>query len=170
MKRQKRKKGSLVEPELYVCKWYRTAGLPETDISGPKYIHREWETVARVNHPNIVRYEDFAYDPGKAQLARLYMEYCPCGDLSQFMQPKHGQVDPQLSYHEGIQVLNQLAQALLYLHHGIFKFEEQLKLAMPIFKESESADAQYTWKAILHRDIKPANGWCPHRSGLLKLC
>ena len=167
-RRQARRKESRVEPELYVCKWYSTAQ------KGLKYVQREAAAVASINHPNIVRFQDFSYDLGKAQLARLFMEYCPQGDLSQFSPSTNRYADSRLSCYEGGQVLNQLAQALLYLHHGVFKSGEVLKLAKldfdvfrvedeaqpvnSVLQDFQSSQDSSEWSTILHRDIKPENG------------
>jgi serine/threonine protein kinase len=179
VKRQARSKNAKIESELYVCKWYPTAGLGHigsggTSISGWKYIRREAEVFASINHPNIVRFLDFSYELRGAQLAKLYMEYCPYGDLSQFARHRNTPDAPRLSYDEGGQVMNQLAQALLYLHHGVFKTDEELKLAkldFGVFKSEgglqlnadafphfETVQDLDRWKVILHRDVKPANG------------
>jgi serine/threonine protein kinase len=176
-RRQVRKKDSRVEPELYVCKWYSTVR------SGLKYVQREATAFASINHPNIVRFQDFSYELGKAQLARLYMEYCPRGDLSQFSRRTSRHTGSRLSYNEGGQVLNQLAQALLYLHHGVFKSDEVLKLAKldfdvfkvedesqpvnDVLKDFKSTQDHREWKTILHRDIKPANGIRQYVNGVL---
>lgn len=178
-RRQARGKNASTEPELYACKWYPTAGLGETSssgssINGLRYIQREAATFASINHPHIVRFQDFSYELGGARLARLYMEYCPQGDLSQFSNRHGSSNDPRLSYDEGLQVLSQLAQALLYLHHGVFRSDDVLKLAKldfnvfktedslrsvnAIFKEFDSAQNDTEWRTILHRDVKPANG------------
>lgn len=152
---RRRIEGKGVGKELFVCKWYSTAGTRENSISGPKFIHREWEILSGVHHPNIVAYEDFSYDPNGAQLAQLYLEYCPGGDLSQF--EKRGSKDNRLSFREGLQVLEQIAQALLYIHHGIYKAGNDLRL-VPSISESSLPGSRSGWDTILHRDIKPANG------------
>lgn len=178
-KRQPRGKGSRVEPKLYACKWYPTVGLSTTDpsgssISGLKYVQREAATFASINHPNIVRFQDFSYELGGAQLAKLYMDYCPYGDLSQFVRRPNDQTDPRMNPRKGIQVFSQLAEALLYLHHGVFKTDVRLELGKldfgvfkvegqsqevsSVFKEFESAQDLSDWKTIIHRDVKPANG------------
>jgi len=147
------KKGT--KKELYVCKWYRTSGLEPTAIGGPKFIHREWMILSSVHHPNIVGYEDFSYDPNGAGLARLYLEYCPGGDLSHHL--KKGPRDDRLEYQEGLQVLEQLIQALLYIHHGISKDGDSIELASSVPDALQHTDKE-KWVTILHRDIKPANG------------
>ncbi|KAK5728679.1 G2-specific serine/threonine protein kinase [Elasticomyces elasticus] len=147
-------------PELFVCKWYSTRARPD-GIYGSKYIDNEWKTLSGVQHPNIVRYEDFSYDPTGPRLAKLFMEYCDGGDLSQFMND-----DNRLEYKETVQVFIQIAQALLYLHHGVYKFDKKVRLATFVSSGPEAApvDTGLGWQAILHRDIKPANVFVSQRT------
>jgi serine/threonine protein kinase len=144
--------------ELFVCKYYRTSGVKQTDIEGPKFIHREWTILSSVHHPNIVSYEDFSYDPNGAGLAKLYLEYCSEGDLRRHL--KEGSQDDRLEYHEGLQVLEQLTQALLYIHHGVSRNGSSTGLASAISAGLQPAgeDDPTNWTTILHRDIKPENG------------
>ncbi|KAF7188182.1 G2-specific protein kinase nimA [Pseudocercospora fuligena] len=147
MRRRLRKSGAKFESGVYVCKWYKTAGVKTDSIGGPKYIHREYFTLSNLVHENIVRYVDFAYETKGARLARLYLEYCEGGDLSHYEQPG----GKRLSTMESAQVFHQVSQALLYLHHGVCKHGTKLELARSTLVELEQ------WQAILHRDIKPAN-------------
>jgi hypothetical protein len=146
---------------LYVCKWYRTSGVKQTSVGGPKFIHREWTILSSVHHPNIVAYEDFSYDPNGARLAKLYLEYCPRGDLSRHL--KGNSRDDRLEYHEGLQVLEQLTQALLYIHHGVSRNGSSTELASVVSAglQPTGEDDPTKWATILHRDIKPANGKAP---------
>jgi serine/threonine protein kinase len=156
VRKQKQKRGTPVK--LYVCKWYKTAGVGLTGIDGDKYIFQEWKTFRSLQHPNIVAYEDFSYDPNGARVAKLYMEYCPGGDLRLFQNA--GSQDNRLGVDEGLQILEQLAQALLYIHHGISKTADRLQLARPADSEPAlSHDGKASeWNSILHRDVKPENG------------
>ena len=151
VRRRIRETDSKVEPELYVCKWYKTGGVKLDSIGGPKYIQREYETLSSLRHGNIVRYVDFGYDPRGAKLARLYLEYCSGGDLRQYETAG----DKNLSTRQSAQVLHQVAQALLYLHHGIDKHDGKVRLART------TAGNVAEWQPILHRDIKPANSGVP---------
>jgi hypothetical protein len=146
------------QEERYVCKWYKTSGVMQTGIGGSKYIYREWSILSSVRHPNIVAYKDFSYDPNGAGLAKLYLEYCPRGDLSQHL--KKGSRDDRLNYREGLQVLEQLTQAILYIHHGISRNGDSTALAVPVPGSSQprGEDDPTKWVTILHRDIKPGNG------------
>jgi serine/threonine protein kinase len=65
-----------------------------------------------------------------------------------------------LQDYEALQVLEQLTQALLYIHHGVSLVEDSLKLAAasPVESQSSPDDLQAGWVTILHRDIKPTNG------------
>ncbi|KAF2174237.1 hypothetical protein M409DRAFT_49096 [Zasmidium cellare ATCC 36951] len=70
-------------------------------------------------------------------------EYCPGGDLSQF-ESGGGE---RLSTRECALVLHQVAQALLYLHHDIGKYQNKLEVARAPFATSGE------WHPVLHRDI-----------------
>jgi serine/threonine protein kinase len=122
--------------------------------------------LSSVHHSNIVAYEDFSYDPNGLRLATLYLEYCPEGDLSRHL--KSDSRDDRLHQREGLQVLEQLAQALLYIHHGVSREGDSLDLA-PSVSNSLLLPAKDDWIPILHRDIKPANGkaHCTHVSLLI---
>ncbi|KAK5742821.1 poly(A)-binding protein binding protein [Elasticomyces elasticus] len=165
LQQRRRGKSGPWRPELFVCKWYSTRARPD-GIHGSKYIDNEWKTLSGVQHPNIVRYEDFSYDPTGPRLAKLFMEYCDGGDLSQFMKARPGQDDNRLEYRETVQVFNQIAQALLYLHHGVYRFDGNLRLATFVNSEpeAETVDTGLRWQAILHRDIKPANVFVSQRT------
>jgi serine/threonine protein kinase len=159
VKRRARTQDAALSKELYACKYYVVEGQGPQDISGPKYIIREWHMLSKIEHPNILRYEDFAYDHDeRPRLARLYTEYCSEGNLSQFnlavTSPKK-----RLGVFEVAQVFYQLAQALLYLHYGIYKSGPVMKPVNAIQATSKKASAPCeTWLPILHRDIKPPNG------------
>ncbi|KAK5740839.1 poly(A)-binding protein binding protein [Elasticomyces elasticus] len=163
----KRRKGAheFWSPELFVCKWYSTRARPN-GIQGAKYVYNEYKTLSGVQHPNVVRYEDFYYDPTGARMAVIFMEYCDGGDLSQFVNSRPDQGDNRLEYRETVQVFNQIAQALLYLHHGVYKFDSNMRLATFVESEPEAeiVDTGLGWQAILHRDIKPANVFVSQRT------
>lgn len=53
VRRLVRKAGAKTEPELYVCKWYKTSGVKLDSIGGPKYIEREYATLSSLVHENI---------------------------------------------------------------------------------------------------------------------
>ena len=160
VRRRDRTKGAARSKELYACKYYAVSQLgTQHKISAPKYIYREWQMLRRIEHPNILRYEDFAYGPeGGLKVAKLYTEYCPKGDLSQFeidKAPKEKHLQPG----EVAQVFHQLAQALLYLQHGIHKSGPILEPAKAVRTvEHEPESPSDAWLAIIHRDIKPQNG------------
>jgi serine/threonine protein kinase len=86
------------------------------------------------------------------------LEYCSEGDLRLHL--KEGSQDDRLKYHEGLQVLEQLAQALLYIHHGVSRNGSSTELASTISAGLQPAgeDDPTKWTTILHRDIKPENG------------
>jgi serine/threonine protein kinase len=158
LRRKRGGKKGTTSRELFVCKYYRTSGVKQTDIEGPKFIHREWTILSSVDHPNIVAYEDFSYDPNGAGLAKLYLEYCPGGDLGRHL--KRDSRDDRLHQHEGLQVLEQLTQALLYIHHGISRNGSSIELASTVSAglQPPGGDDPTKWATILHRDIKPENG------------
>jgi serine/threonine protein kinase len=125
-----------------------------------KFVKRELEILRFCEHPNIVRYEDFSY--GGAGLdstpSILFTEYCALGDLDQF-NTEQGAYQ-RLNFEEGLQVFRQIAQALLYIHHGIFSSEGELRLAASahVAPRGSTRSHEDDWQTILHRDIKPSNG------------
>lgn len=153
--RRNRLKGSPLESRLYVCK-----ALNVTRQQGIRSVKRELDMLRECVHPNILSYKDFSYN-GKSldgKIARLYTEYCAGGDLDQFRFTEN-EGHQRLSFQEGAQVFRQLAQALLYIHHGISITEGRSVLAATAQTESSSRSrTQYKdWQTILHRDIKPGN-------------
>jgi serine/threonine protein kinase len=153
--RRARKKGSKSEPQLYVSK-----GLMSNPYVGMKNVKRELEILRFCEHPNILRYVDFSYGGTglDSRPTRLFTEYCALGDLDQFnIQKGNGK---RLSFEEGLQIFRQLAQALLYIHHGIFSSEGEPRLAAAarIARRGSTKLHEEDWQTILHRDIKPANG------------
>lgn len=163
MKRRARQRGSRwEEPQRFVCKYYSTASRDVNYIGGQKYVRRELENLRRCEHPNILRCVDFAYSPSPPRLAQLYTEYCPMGDLEQFEITNEIRRN-SLTHAECAQVFYQLAQALLYLHHGVSKTNSVLQSVAAAQIPAAGGQAgqpsgQQPWQAILHRDIKPANG------------
>lgn len=165
MKRRARRPGSQwEEPKRFVCKYYSTASRDANYIGGLKYVKRELANLRSCEHPNILRCVDFAFDPSPPRLAQLYTDYCPLGDLEQF-DIQNASRRSTLTHTECAQVFYQLAQALLYLHHGVSKVGSLLQ---PVAAHGPAATAaggqpgqrfiQQSWQPILHRDIKPANG------------
>jgi serine/threonine protein kinase len=144
--RRSRRPGAQLEREIYVSK-----KLSSDREGGMEYVRRELETLKICEHPNILRYVDFSY--GGAGLhstpPTLFTEYCALGDLDQFNAEQGGR--QRLSFEEGLQVFRQLAQALLYIHHGIYSSEGTLRPAVARLREGD-------WQTIIHRDIKPGNG------------
>jgi serine/threonine protein kinase len=115
----------------------------------------------KCEHRNILRYEDFAYSgrPWEDPNAKLYTEYCQQGDLLQFTATVDGP-NLRLNIEQGIQVFSQIAQALLYIHHGISLTLEGMPYMAEIHVPGVNGTrTQYSdWERILHRDIKPHNG------------
>lgn len=88
-------------------------------------------------------------------LARLYMEYCPEGDLRRFSYGPGDHVGRPLGIQRSAQVLFQLGTALMYIHHGIWRNGHQLQaVSLTTTVEVRYADS---WTTHLHRDIKPGN-------------
>jgi serine/threonine protein kinase len=89
----------------------------------------------------------------------LFTEYCAKGDLYQFTATA-GPPNLKLNVKQGVQVFSQIAQALLYIHHGISLTLE----GVPCMEEIRTARVNGAspqdgdWNTILHRDIKPQNG------------
>jgi len=155
-RRRNRLKGSPLQSQLYVCK-----ALSGTRQQGMRSVKRELDMLRECVHPNILRYEDFSYN-GKSldgMIARLYTEHCEYGDLDRFRFTRTEGYE-RLNFQEGAQVFRQLAQALLYIHHGISITEGRSALAATAQTESSSGSRVHyrDWQTILHRDIKPGNG------------
>ena len=147
-RRRERKAGSRFQPKLYVRKILnRKAG------HGMKYVKRELDMLQKCEHRNILIYEDFSYSgrPWEDPTARLFTEYCAKGDLYRFSGP-----DLSLNTRQGVQVFSQVAQALLYIHHGISLTPEGVPWMKEIRTWTRPQDGD--WETILHRDIKPQNG------------
>jgi serine/threonine protein kinase len=153
---QRRGKGdSQFDPKLYIRKL-----LTKKPVHGTKYIKRELEMLRSCDHRNILRFEDFSYSPRswKEPFAKLYTEYCAKGDLEQFT-VSGKRPNWQLSNGKGFQVFSQIAQALLYIHHGIELTWEGLPCMARIHTDQSSRGnlRNGEWETILHRDIKPGN-------------
>jgi hypothetical protein len=107
-------------------------------------------------HPD----EDFSYHVKSLDgtKARLYTEHCAYNDLDQFLITRNWGRQ-RLGFEEGAQVFSQLAQALLYIHHGISITEGIPALAATVQTESlsESRAQDRDWHTILHREIQPGN-------------
>lgn len=161
-RRRERKEGARFEPQLYVRKILsRKAG------HGMKYVKREYDMLQKCEHRNILRYEDFAYSgrPWDDPNAKLFTEYCTKGDLHQFTATVGGRM--RLNIEQGIQVFSQIAQALLYIHHGISLTLEGMPYMAEVHIPGVSGTRKQNgeWKTILHRDIKPRNGRSPNILG-----
>ncbi|KAH7333192.1 kinase-like domain-containing protein [Rhexocercosporidium sp. MPI-PUGE-AT-0058] len=117
-------------------------GRPSAD---QERLLREATILRNMDHPNIVRYEDFEWLPTVADKAFLYMEYCQTGDLASYLasQPK---ADVPLSKNHFWQIFNQLSSALLYCHTGLKAWEEREIWREPLWREP-----------VYHRDVKEAN-------------
>jgi serine/threonine protein kinase len=155
-RRRSRLKGSPLESQLFVCK-----ALNGTRHQGMRSVKRELDMLRACVHPNILGYEDFSYN-GKTldgMNASLYTEHCAYGDLDQFRFAGN-KSQQKLSFQEGAQVFRQLAQALLYIHHGISITDGVSALAAKGQTKSFSGSREQDrdWQTILHRDIKPSNG------------
>jgi serine/threonine protein kinase len=125
---------------------------------------REREALRDLNHPNIVKF--LAYDEEECHDAeddqwyresRIYMEYCEGGDLRKYVKPRRqspfndlqSSKLPSLTPHETWSILADLASALAYCHHGLFK------------DEAGNYSLKEEWEPRLHRDIKPENSEGP---------
>jgi serine/threonine protein kinase len=152
-RRRRREQGSRWEPKLYVRKV-----LTRDSRRGMILVKRELEMLQRCEHRNILCYEDFSYKgkPWDDPTAKLFTEYCEQGDLEQFMVTKDGP-NRKLSPELGVQVFSQLAQALLYIHHGISLTPGGFP-CMAEFRADGTSSRNGDWETILHRDIKPSNG------------
>jgi serine/threonine protein kinase len=136
------------EHEIFVRKV-----LPCGDGKRATYVQREYGILQSLKHRNIVGYEDCEYRPGQYN-ARLYLEYCPGGDLGQYLPPPC-----KLTRTQTLQIIQQISSALLYLQFGILiTVNSDGSLHDPQLEDSRNnEDGSGGWKAIIHRDIKPQN-------------
>ncbi len=81
-----------------------------------------------------------AYDPRK-EVARMYMEYCPGGDLNEYVQRHRGRPIPEEHLWR---IFGCLARAFHVLEHGAEHPAAYLK----------------NWRPICHFDVKPSNSKC----------
>ncbi|KAL8504714.1 hypothetical protein ACS0TY_016048 [Phlomoides rotata] len=65
----------------------------------------------RINHPNIIRLHDMMEEPGKIYIV---LEYCKGGDLSMYIQQRHGKVPEVTAKH----FMQQLAKGLKVLREN----------------------------------------------------
>lgn len=103
-------------------------------------------------HPNIVKFLGFNF---KASQAWLYMEYWG-SDMARFVRLPDDldvpidEIDEderpiELPMPDLWSVAVDLASALAYCHHGIYRTHDSYVAKAP-------------WETVLHRDIKPNNG------------
>ena len=123
---------------------------------------REREALRDLNHPNIVKF--LAYDEEEKERSfpdgnqkylerHIYMEYCEGGDLRRYDKSKSEEMTPatnlpSLPQYEAWSMLADLASALAFCHHGIFK------------DEAGNYSLKDEWEPRLHRDINPRNSKC----------
>ena len=84
------------------------------------------------------------------------MEYCQDSDLRRYVKSRGEKTKPMknlpyLTQYEAWSILADLASALAYCHHGLFK------------DEAGNYSLKDHWEPRLHRDIKPQNSEC-HRN------
>ena len=138
----------------FVCKT-----LPCGNQKKARYAHSEYRILQDLKHENIVRYEDFKYQRGKRiDLAFLYFEYCPGGDLGIYL-PSKGVQAGKLTANRAQQIIQQISSALVYIHYGILiPMRDDGRFGVPeAAKASDSATKPGRWSSIIHRDIKPQN-------------
>lgn len=147
---------------MFACKTIVYDGASRSE----RLAQREFEILARLNSPNIVRYVDAEWKSGQAM---LYMEICEARSLdllirqyARFLNPHQNacllNTDAITNHSRGTMIhedyvwsiIYQLSNALTYCHHGKKSPIEGRNGASP------------EWTAtILHRDIKPGNGAMP---------
>jgi eukaryotic-like serine/threonine-protein kinase len=121
---------------------------PKTSIS--KYSRqsflREMNNTRYLDHCNIVNFIDSGYSNG---LFYFCMEYCPEGDLNQFMEKNGG----YLKLDEAFNLIVQILDGLEYAHNVDIPFVQ--------LEDGQIGDA----KGLVHRDIKPGNILITHENG-----
>lgn len=135
-------------PELYVRKAFRFGGIRGEARKDREYLLSEYRILSSLRHPFIVELADCEYRPQHARWeAYLFTEYCPKGDLANFMKSQTSTKWSALLKKECFRALCfQLTSALVYCHTGV-----------RVTKGLMEVDRAWTGP-VLHRDIKPANG------------
>ena len=134
----------------------------EEEVACLTHLAPEREALRDLNHPNIVKF--LAYEEEKKakssqagdhdyQLRHIYMEYCQDGDLRRYVKSRREKKKPTkalpyLTQYKVWSILADLASALAYCHHGLFK------------DEAGNYSLKDRWEPRLHRDIKPQNSEC----------
>ncbi|KAK5079760.1 hypothetical protein LTR24_008983 [Lithohypha guttulata] len=112
---------------------------------------REQEILSQMAHPNVVKFLGFNFEGSQAW---LYMEYWG-SDMAPFVRlpddfdislEELGEEDRplELSMLDLWSVVVDLASAVAYCHHGIYRTHDSYVAKAP-------------WETVLHRDIKPQN-------------
>lgn len=140
-------------------------------------VEKEFERLRKVDHPNIVRYEDFDIESTpNLEIAMLYMEMCEAGTLHKYIRDEASRITLSRKKLESVgsrpkdsadQLLRlspivggagllesvvwdwimQITSALVYCHYGIKDLDRNL--GKPLVPQNT--------RIILHRDLKPDN-------------
>jgi serine/threonine protein kinase len=136
---------------LYLKKVYYAGKLRDGEelSHDQERLLQEAQTLRNMEHPYIIRYEDFDWQPQKQSKAFLYMEYCSTGDLESYLSigREGSSTRVPLSERHFWQIFHQLSSALLYCHTGLKVYGVKEIQKDPVRK-----------RATIHRDVKPANG------------
>ncbi|OKL64318.1 hypothetical protein UA08_00742 [Talaromyces atroroseus] len=174
-------------PDFTFCEIYSLLRLPHDErYCVHKALLRENQVLQRLEHPFIVSY--IGYEELDSGEARLYLEYCECGDL-QTMHVKASLPTPQhmsddeddllmlsskllhiTSDSESIEALKEpeiwtmlypLSAALVYPHYSV------------CISRQGACRFEHHWDPVFHRDIKPHNvvlTTLPNGHRIVKLC
>lgn len=140
-------------------------------------VEKEFERLRKVDHPNIVRYEDFDIESTpNLEIAMLYMEMCEAGTLHKYVRDEASRITlsrkklesvgtrPKDSADQPVRLspivggagllesvvwdwIMQITSALVYCHYGIKDLDRNL--GKPLVPQNT--------RTILHRDLKPDN-------------
>nr|XP_043621496.1 serine/threonine-protein kinase ATG1c-like isoform X2 [Erigeron canadensis] len=109
----------------------------------------EIDILKNINHPNIIRLLDMIKEPGKIYLV---LEYCRGGDLSVFIQKRHGRIPKSTSVH----FMQQLAAGLKVLRDNQIIHRDLKPQNLLLFTNEDNSTlkiADFGFARSLHRGL-----------------
>ncbi|KAL9613782.1 MAG: hypothetical protein Q9167_001673, partial [Letrouitia subvulpina] len=113
------------------------------------------------HHDRIIQIHAAIASPRQTE---IYMDYCDGGDLHQFINSYYfNPAHPAAAIPESFiwHAFAQLAEALLYIHHGVSPSDLPKQRHLPPSGGSSSSPSssifRADWLPVIHRDIKPSN-------------